>query len=147
MRRVIRAHFATAVYAMLLPGGQLSYCNAGHNAPILLGQSGIRRLESGGPIVGALEGATFDEEMLQLVPGDLLVAFSDGVTEARNSNGEEFGEDQLLACIERHRALAPTVLVAAVLDMVQQFSAGVGQQDDRTVLVVHYTGTPGRTSS
>jgi predicted ester cyclase len=140
MRRAIRARFATVVYAVLSPDGRLAYCNAGHNPPILFGQCGVKRLDSGGSIIGAFERATFDEETLQLEPGDLLVAFSDGVTEARNPDGEEFGEERLLACIERHRELAPTALLACLLETVQQFSAGTGQRDDLTALVLRYSG-------
>ena len=84
----------------------------------------------------------FGEETLQLEPGDLLVAFSDGVTEARNTEGEEFGEERLLACLESHRDLAPSALLNRLLDTVQQFSAGAGQRDDLTALVLRYSGAP-----
>jgi sigma-B regulation protein RsbU (phosphoserine phosphatase) len=147
LRRAIRARFATVFYAVLSPDGRVAYCNAGHNAPILLGQHGMKRLESGGPFIGAFERAMFGEETLQLEPGDLLVAFSDGVTEARNADGQEFGEDRLLACIEGHRALAPAALLDSLLDTVQQFSAGAGQRDDLTALVLRYSGRPDLKSS
>jgi sigma-B regulation protein RsbU (phosphoserine phosphatase) len=140
MRRAIRARFATAVYAVLSPDGHLAYCNAGHNPPMLFGKRGVRRLESGGSILGAFEQATFEEETLQLEPDDLLVAFSDGITEARNSDGQEFGEERLLVCIESHRELAPAALLDRLLDTVQQFSAGAGQRDDLTALVLRYSG-------
>lgn len=142
LRRAIRARFATVFYAVLSSDGRLAYCNAGHNAPILLGQHGMKRLESAGPLIGAFERATFGEETLKLESGDLLVAFSDGVTEARNSDGEEFGEERLLACIESHRELAPSALLDCLLETVQQFSAGAARRDDLTVLVLRYSGTP-----
>lgn len=135
MRRAIRARFTTVVYAVLSPDGRLAYCNAGHNPPILLGRRGLRRLESGGPIIGAFEGATFDEETVQLEAGDLLVAFSDGLTEARNSDGDDFGEERLLAWVDDHRELAPKALVESLLGRVQQFSA-MGRRDDMTALVL-----------
>jgi serine phosphatase RsbU (regulator of sigma subunit) len=102
----------------------------------------MKRLESAGPLIGAFEGATFGEETLQLESGDLLVAFSDGVTEARNADGEEFGEERLLACIESQRELAPSALLDRLLETVQQFSAGAARRDDSTVLVLRYSGTP-----
>jgi sigma-B regulation protein RsbU (phosphoserine phosphatase) len=142
MRRAIRARFATAVYAVLSPDGRLAYCNAGHNPPILVHRSGVRRLDAGGPIMGALEQATFDDETVPLQPGDLLVVFSDGVTEARNSDGEDFGEERLLACVERHRALAPEALLKSLLDAVQRFSPDPALRDDCTVLVLRYSGAP-----
>jgi steroid delta-isomerase-like uncharacterized protein len=143
MRRAIRARFATAIYAVLSRDGRLAYCNAGHNAPILIRPCGVERLESGGPILGVLERATFAEARVELEPGDLLVAFTDGVTEARNSEGEEFGEERLLACVERHRKLAPQALLESLLAAVQHFSAAPGQRDDLTVLVLRYSGTAG----
>jgi sigma-B regulation protein RsbU (phosphoserine phosphatase) len=142
MRRAIRARFATSVYAVLSPDGRLAYCNAGHNPPILVHRSGVRRLDAGGPIMGALEQATFDDETVPLQPGDLLVVFSDGVTEARNSDGEDFGEERLLACVERHRALAPEALLKSLLDAVQRFSPDPALRDDCTVLVLRYSGAP-----
>jgi sigma-B regulation protein RsbU (phosphoserine phosphatase) len=102
----------------------------------------MKRLESGGPFIGAFERATFGEETLQLESGDLLVAFSDGVTEARNSAGEEFGDERLLACIESHRELAPSALLACLLEAVQHFSGPSGQRDDLTALVLRYSGAP-----
>src|SRR4030095_16256456 len=88
LRRTIESRFATAVYAMLSLDGQLTYCTAGHNPPFLIGTNGVGRLESGGPIVGALEQATLGEETIQLEPNDVIVAFSDGITEALNAEGE-----------------------------------------------------------
>jgi sigma-B regulation protein RsbU (phosphoserine phosphatase) len=140
LRRTIESRFATAVYAVLSAEGQLTYCNAGHNPPFLIGTNGVRRLETGGLIVGALQQATFDEETIQLQPNDLLVIFSDGVTEALNSSGDEFGEERFLSCIKRNRKLTPPALVECLLESVQQFSAGAAQNDDVTVMVLQYSG-------
>ena len=84
LRRALEARFATVVYAALTAAGTLTYCNAGHNPPLLIGKRGVLRLETGGIVVGLFEHTTFDEQTSQLEPGDLLVAYSDGVTEARN---------------------------------------------------------------
>jgi sigma-B regulation protein RsbU (phosphoserine phosphatase) len=86
--------------------------------------------------------ATFDEETLQLQQDDVVVVFSDGVTEAFSSDGTEFGEDRLLSCLEAHRDLAPVALVQCILDTVHRFTAGAVQSDDVTVLVLHYAGAP-----
>ncbi len=64
----------------------------------MVGKSGVRRLEEGGPVVGLLEFAPYGQETVQLDPGDTIVVFSDGVSEAMNAAGEEFGDDRLLAC-------------------------------------------------
>jgi serine phosphatase RsbU (regulator of sigma subunit)/ketosteroid isomerase-like protein len=140
LRRTIESRFATAVYAMLSLDGQLTYCNAGHNPPFLIGTNGVRRLESGGPIVGALEQATFGEETIQLEPNDVIVAFSDGITEALSASGEEFGEERLLSCVRVNCELTPAELVECLIDTVQQFSIGAGQSDDLTVLALRYSG-------
>lgn len=73
---------ATVVYGALSTDGRLTYCNAGHNPPLLIGERGVLRLETGGMVIGAFERTLFDEQTLQLEAGDLLVAYSDGVTEA-----------------------------------------------------------------
>jgi predicted ester cyclase len=140
VRRAIEARFATAVYAVLDRRGRLTYCNAGHNPPFLVGRGGVRRLECGGMVVGAFDHAIFDEETQQLESGDVLVAYSDGLTEARDPGGEEFGEERLLSCVQANCALSPTDLMECLLSTVHQFSAGAAQADDLTMLVLRYTG-------
>ena len=140
LRRAIEARFATAVYAVLDRRGRLTYSNAGHNPPFLVGKSGVRRLECGGMVVGAFEGTVFDEETYQLESGDVLVAYSDGLTEARDPGGDEFGEERLLSCVQANCTLSPPDLMECLLSTVHQFSAGTAQGDDLTVLVMRYSG-------
>jgi sigma-B regulation protein RsbU (phosphoserine phosphatase) len=140
VRRAVEARFATAIYAMLDRRGRLTYCNAGHNPPFLVSRSGVRRLDWGGMVVGAFEHATFDEDTQQLWPGDVLVSYSDGVTEARNSSGEEFGEERLLSCVQENCTRSPVEIMECLLSTVHQFSAGTAQSDDITMLVLRYTG-------
>src|SRR4249920_3425498 len=106
-RRAIEARFLTSFYGMLAPDGSLTYCNAGHNAPLLVTRSGIRRLETGGVVLGLFDTASYEEETLKLEPGDLIVLFSDGVTEAMNAADEEYTDDRLIACANAHRGEAP----------------------------------------
>jgi serine phosphatase RsbU (regulator of sigma subunit) len=140
IRRAIESRFATILYGVLSRDGKLAYCNAGHNPPFLIGRSGVRRLEKGGLIVGLFEHATFDEETLQLDAGDVLVVFSDGVTEALNVAGEEFGEERLLTIIEAHREAELSVLLQSIFTHVKEFAAGANQSDDITALVLKYVG-------
>ena len=137
-RRGIEARFATVVYVTLSCDGRLTYCNAGHNPPLLLGPSGVQRLETGGGVIGLFDDVRFDEQTLQLEPNDLLVAYSDGVTEARNVWGEEFGEERLLARVRDHCDEAAPKLLQSVFDAVDQFSVGSAQADDVTALVMRY---------
>jgi serine phosphatase RsbU (regulator of sigma subunit) len=137
LRRAIEARFVTAVYSVLADG-QLTYCNAGHNAPFVLGRGGLRRLDKGGSILGMFKDAAFEQETIQLSEGDLLVSFSDGVTEAVNNQGDDFGEGRLLDCLQSHWALAPSDLLKRLFDEVRQFCAGAPQSDDLTALVLRY---------
>jgi serine phosphatase RsbU (regulator of sigma subunit) len=138
IRRSVRSRFATVVYATLAPDGRLTYCNAGHNPPILIQGDCVRRLETGGVILGLFPLAVYEEETVQLRPGDRLVVFSDGVTEAVNGAGEFFEEERLFACIHAAGDCSPAGLLSAVLADVQSFAAGALPPDDITVLVLRY---------
>ena len=140
VRRAIEARFATMVYGTLSPDGRLTYCNAGHNPPLLIGTRRAMRLETGGLVVGAFERVTFDQETVLLAPGDTLLAYSDGMTEAQNLDGEEFGEEQLMSCMRASTHLAPSDLLERLLDTVRQFSTGAAQSDDITLLALRFSG-------
>jgi serine phosphatase RsbU (regulator of sigma subunit) len=139
-RRAIENKFLTAFYGILAPDGRFTYTNAGHNAPVLVSPSGLRRLETGGTVLGLFEHATFDEETLVLAPGDFIVAFSDGVTEAFDAAGEEYTDDRLLASIEHHRGKAPQALLDGLLADVKAFAGDATQNDDLTLVMVRFDG-------
>ncbi len=140
LQRALGSRFVTLFLAALTPGGALRYCNAGHNPPFLFGRGGVRRLETGGLICGLFPTATYEEETLQLDSGDTLVAFSDGVSEAVNADGEEFGDARIQACIAGSIDAGVAGLVATLLDALRAFTAGTVQGDDITVVAVRYTG-------
>jgi sigma-B regulation protein RsbU (phosphoserine phosphatase) len=139
-RRGIESRFVTLMYGALAADGRLTYCNAGHNPPLVIGQSGVRRLETGGPIVGLFEGATFEEETVQLARGDWLIVFSDGVSEALSVDGEEFGEARIVETAQRHLAIQPPEMLQAIFADVRVFTKGAAQNDDITALVLRYGG-------
>jgi serine phosphatase RsbU (regulator of sigma subunit) len=139
-RRAIESRFLTSFYGMLSPDGEFTYCNAGHNAPVLVSASGVRRLDTGGVVLGLFDHAAFDEETLMLQPGDLIVAFSDGVTEAMNDAGDEFTDERLLACVETNRGKSPDEVLSALLADVRTFCADATQSDDVTAVLVRYMG-------
>ena len=141
VRRTIESRFATMFYGVLSHDGRLTYCNGGHNPPFIVGKGGVRRLERGGLILGAFQGAKFEEDTVELDRDDVLVVFSDGVTEALNPDGVEFGESRLLSSITANLESMPTVLLDSVLAAVREFSAGAEQNDDLTALVLRYTGS------
>jgi sigma-B regulation protein RsbU (phosphoserine phosphatase) len=142
-RRSIENRFLTTFYGVLASDGAFTFTNGGHNAPVLVTSNGVRRLETGGMVLGLFEHAQFEEECVQLRPGDFVVAFSDGVTEAVNPAGEEFMDDRLLESIDRHRAIgaksAPQFLERLLSD-VRAFCEGEPPRDDITLVMVRYDG-------
>jgi len=139
-RRAIEARFLTSFYGMLGPDGSLMYCNAGHNAPMVVSASGVRRLETGGVVLGLFEHASYDEETIRLKPGDLLVSFSDGVSEAMNEQGEEFSDERLIACVSANLGKSPAEVLDALFADVKAFCAGADQSDDITAVLVRFNG-------
>jgi phosphoserine phosphatase RsbU/P len=137
-KRGIESRFVTLMYGTLEPDGRLTYCNAGHNPPLIVGPAGVRRLEVGGPIVGLFEAAQFEEETVQLSPGDVLLVFSDGVSEALSVEGEEYGESRIIATAERHPGAMPSDMLQALFADVRGFTKGAAQSDDITALVLRY---------
>jgi serine phosphatase RsbU (regulator of sigma subunit) len=137
-RRGIESRFVTLMYGALQPDGQLTYCNAGHNPPLVVGASGVRRLETGGPIVGLFEGALFAEETVALTPGDWLIVFSDGVSEAMSAGGDEYGEARILETVQRQMAADPPTMLQAIFADVRTFTKGAAQSDDITALVLRF---------
>lgn len=138
LRRAIEARYATMFYAVLDPDGTLTSCNAGHNPPMVVRGERIERLHRGGPPIGLFEGWAFEQETIQLAPGDLVIVFSDGVSEALSVSGEEFGDARIADCIRAHVHETPTVLLHALLQSVHTFATGAPQSDDVTALVLRY---------
>ncbi len=115
----------------------LRYCNAGHNPPIVVrGHGSVEQLETGGPVISRLFRETsYSEGTLPLESGDRIVLFTDGVTEARNSAGEDLGDEGLVDLIVRNRQLCAAALQQAVIDAVSAYSRGMFE-DDVTMVVV-----------
>jgi serine phosphatase RsbU (regulator of sigma subunit) len=129
----------SAFYTVLdADSGRLTYANAGHNAPILrraaTGQ--LELLESRGLLLGAFPTFTPNEQSCALDPGDFVVFFTDGITEARNAGGD-FMDDEGLEAIVRSRAWSNAEeLLTAIVTAVDDFAAGIAQADDFTVVVL-----------
>jgi serine phosphatase RsbU (regulator of sigma subunit) len=116
---------------------RLTYCNAGHNPPIVIHRDGsIERLEQGGPVLGAFEESRFEDRSIDLSSGDCLTCFTDGITEARGADDSEFGDERLVGVLRGQTATAAAAdVVDAVLASASAFSGG-SFQDDATVLVM-----------
>jgi sigma-B regulation protein RsbU (phosphoserine phosphatase) len=139
-RRGLESRFVTLMYGLVSSEGELTYCNAGHNPPFVIGKSGVRRLEAGGPVVGLLEFAPYDQETVHLDAGDTIVIFSDGVSEALNSAGEEFGDARLLETVQAAGQVGAQSVVEKLIAAVRLFTRGAAQSDDITVMVARYLG-------
>jgi sigma-B regulation protein RsbU (phosphoserine phosphatase) len=114
---------------------ELKYSNAGHLPPILLKADGsVRRLDTSGTVVGLFDGATYDESTIAMQPDDLLVAFSDGVTEPENESGE-FGEQRLIELVQEHRHQPLSQIGDMVTRAVTDWIGSAEQPDDVTVVL------------
>ncbi len=141
LARGIDNRFATIFFAIMSPDGRLTYCNAGQNPPLLFSASGVRKLETGGTIVGLFEHATYEQEEIQLTAGDLLAVFSDGVSEALNPAGDEYGEARTQSAIASNWLEPVDTVLQSLLESVRAYAHGAPQNDDVTALIVRYTPT------
>ncbi len=114
---------------------RLTYTNAGHWPPVLLRRASLEHLKIGGTAVGLFGPSAYEQAEVELQPGDLLVAFSDGITEPENSYGEEFGEERLVEVVQRARNTPPATLVEEIYRGVTDWTGSPELQDDMTVLV------------
>jgi sigma-B regulation protein RsbU (phosphoserine phosphatase) len=134
--------FATVFLALLDPAtGKLAWVNGGHEPPILRRRSGaLERLPPTGPAVGALPNMEYTPRDLRLESGDLLLAFTDGVTEERSPAGTFYGEDRLLAVVSAGYA-SSAALLARIEAEVDAHRAGAERTDDLTMLAVMREGS------
>ena len=137
--RTTPERYATFFVGILSPDGALQYVNAGHNPALLLGSGDPRTLAGGGLPIGLFPGREYELQTTRLEGGDVLVVFSDGVTEANNPSEEEFGDERLVEVATQNRTLGAHPLNKAILDAVNVFSAGAPQHDDLTLMIVKYT--------
>jgi serine phosphatase RsbU (regulator of sigma subunit) len=129
---------AALFFARLDPqSGELVYCNAGLPPPLLLRRDkSVERLEQGGPMLGALQAATYSSGSVRLNPGDLLLAYSDGLTECRNSMEEEFEMERLTAAAKAIGDATANQVLFSTLGAVLDFADACTPEDDLTLLVV-----------
>ena len=133
--------YATLFYAELDRASRtLHYVNGGHNPPAVLrkedGTWRVFRLGDGGPVIGLLAGAVYKEQTLQLLPGDILLAFTDGISEAMNASEDEWGEDRMIAEAQAHADLNAEELLQRLFRAADAFAAGAPQHDDMTLVVL-----------
>jgi len=114
---------------------KLTYSNAGHLPPLLIGADGhVRKLDTGGMVIGLFEKVSYEESAVELRPGELLVAYSDGITEPENDFGE-FGEERLVQMLRENRQLPLARISEIVTSAVQDWTGAAEQPDDVTLVL------------
>jgi sigma-B regulation protein RsbU (phosphoserine phosphatase) len=140
--------YATFFFGALNPVTRTLDCvNAGHNAPLVLrqkpdGGSEILRVEADGPVVGLLPFAPYSEQSLQLEPGDLLVTYTDGISEAMTHDDEEWGEDRMMLAAASAREGSAEQVLKTIFAQADKFTAGAAQHDDMTLLILKLDPSP-----
>jgi sigma-B regulation protein RsbU (phosphoserine phosphatase) len=134
---IAEGRFISFFYCVIdATAGVLTYTNAGHYLPMLIRPDGsVERLGQGGPVLGVLGDAEYEQAHVSLGAGDRLVLFTDGLTEARSADDEEFGEDRLLHAAVAHRGCSAPALQARLTAEVASFTGG-RLQDDATLMVL-----------
>jgi phosphoserine phosphatase RsbU/P len=132
--------YATIFLASIFREAPMQWANAGHCSPLLIRTNGqIFELSPTGMPVGMLDIASWQDAALQLEDGDLLVLYTDGVSEAMNAQREQYGPERLVAVLQRNPALPVAALIDAVKADVARFTGGTPQRDDLTLLILRYT--------
>jgi sigma-B regulation protein RsbU (phosphoserine phosphatase) len=133
--------YATFFYAQYDPITRLlRYCNAGHNPPLLCrrrnGCESVHKLDEGGMVIGLFPDIVFQEATVQVERGDILIGYTDGVSEAMNTLEEEFGEERLNDIIRRCESRSAADMITCMLARVDTFTGAAPQHDDMTLIVV-----------
>ncbi|MGA2588496.1 MAG: SpoIIE family protein phosphatase [Bryobacteraceae bacterium] len=129
--------YATFFYAQYDPRNRtLDFVNAGHNPPVVLRGGEILRLEADGPVVGLLPLAQYGQSSMVLAPGDILLAYTDGISEAMTRDDDEWGEDRMIAAACNCRDLPAAEMIAQLISAADAFTAGAPQHDDMTLVLM-----------
>ncbi len=140
--------FASLFFGLLEPAtGVLHYINAGHEAPVIVGNAGVRaRLEPTGPVIGLFPGLRHEVKTITLAAGERLVAYTDGVAEAKNPKGKQFEESRLLQLLQVDIGHAESV-ITTIREAVETFADGCPQFDDMTLLSIERVSDASETVS
>lgn len=131
-------YFATFFYGQLdVQKKEFTYCNAGHNPPILLRKNlTIEMLEKGGTVLGFLKDQTYRQEAVKVNTGDYLVFYTDGVTEAKNEKDEEFGEKRLVDTLKENYGKSPLEMKQEIFTQLESFAGNQEFPDDITLIII-----------
>jgi phosphoserine phosphatase RsbU/P len=118
---------------------RLSYTNAGHLPPVYICGNCVKRLETGGMVVGLFDGVPFEQGTLEIEPGGILIAYSDGLIEPENVYGEEFGAERLIEVAMHNKDASPSAIAEALMHAAEEWSGSPEQADDMTVIVMRFS--------
>ena len=137
---VSEGRFATLFYAIIsIQDNKITYTNAGHNPPLLFhANRKFERLSGGGIVLGFLANQSYTQKTIPFKSGDLLLTYTDGITEALNSTGEEFGEERLINLVKNNIQLSSYDLKNLILTKVNQFTQSSDISDDQTLVIIRY---------
>ena len=133
--------YATLVFGYSSPAGNLKLVNAGHLPAFLVRGNAVSLMESGGLPLGLFCDQQFTGESTELLPGDMLVLFTDGVSEAQDARGEEYGVAKLRTLIEEGKFTCPEQVIEACRDCLRDFRSGTPRSDDETLLALQFVGS------
>ncbi|HET6278084.1 MAG TPA: PP2C family protein-serine/threonine phosphatase [Candidatus Polarisedimenticolia bacterium] len=139
-RSTLAARFVSLFYGELERNGNFIYCSAGHPPGLLMHRDGIKRLAQGGMVLGPDPAARYERGYVELRAGDVILLYSDGITEATDPAGDDFGLERLERILTGHPALEAKALVDLVFREVERFSRRNAPADDQTVVVVRHPG-------
>lgn len=129
--------FSTLVYLVMTPGaGRIRVLNAGHLPPVVVGKSGVTSMDPVAPPLGLLQDAAYREQSLEVEPGELLILYSDGVTEARNADKDLYGEERLLELLAGLRGMSAPAAGLRILSEVERFMGEERSSDDISMIVI-----------
>jgi sigma-B regulation protein RsbU (phosphoserine phosphatase) len=113
----------------------LRYTNAGHLPPLCIASERVTKLEDGGMVIGLFDDCTYDQGTMQIEPGSVLLAYSDGLVEPENVYGEEFSSHRLIELAVHHRHASPHALAETLITAAEEWGGSPEQADDMTVIV------------
>ncbi len=137
-REKLTSRFVSLFYGELETSGVVIYINAGHNPPMVFRRRTIEYLTEGGPVLGPLPDRRYNRGVVRLEPGNLMLLFTDGLIEATNAAGEEFGLDRVTALVRQHARGSAQAIVEMLFRKVKKWRGDRSQEDDITVVVVKY---------
>jgi serine phosphatase RsbU (regulator of sigma subunit) len=133
--------FLTLFYAELDPEtGTLAYSNGGHNPPMMVRQNGdVERLETGGLPIGMMQGVAYEQAIVTFEPGDVLVIYSDGITESVNEREEEFEEERLIEVVKNNAGRSASGIRDRIDEALSRFVGTTAPVDDMTLMIIKRT--------